>query len=347
VPELSVSIDRYLSTLRLQNASPHTLRNYESDLAQFLDYFSPPESAPPDPSAVSALDLREWLGSLYDRELDRVSIRRKLAAVRSLFRFMVREGIVATNPARLVRTPKAPKRLPAVPTAEQTNGLIDGIAQTEIDRPHPARDLLLFELLYGCGVRVAELVGLNLDDIDRAEKWIRVRGKGRKERQVPYGAKASAALEKYLAARHAAKPDERALFVNHRGARLSDRGARKIVKFYACTLAGDSSLHPHSFRHAYATHLLADGADLRAIQELLGHATLSTTEKYTQVSLTDLMAVYDRAHPKARAPRNAAEPSRDGSLLSRNRQGAVPPANRTEPRPSGSGPRRTSAKPPL
>ena len=192
-----------------------------------------------------------------------------------------------------------PKRLPAVPTAEQTNGLIDGIAQTEIDRPHPARDLLLFEMLYGCGVRVAELVGLNLDDIDRSEKWIRVRGKGRKERQVPYGAKAAAALEKYLAARHA-KPDERALFVNHRGARLSDRGARQIVKFYARTLAGDSSLHPHSFRHAYATHLLADGADLRAIQELLGHATLSTTEKYTQVSLTDLMAVYDRAHPKAR-----------------------------------------------
>jgi integrase/recombinase XerC len=299
MPELSVSIDRYLSALRLQNASPHTLRNYESDLAQFLDYFSPPESTPPDPSAISALDLREWLGSLYDRELDRVSIRRKLAAVRSLFRFLLREGIVATNAARLVRTPKAPKRLPAVPTAEQTNSLIDGIAQTEIDRPYPARDLLLFELLYGCGVRVAELVGLNLDDIDRGEKWIRVRGKGRKERQVPYGAKAAAALEKYLATRRA-KLDERALFVNHRGVRLSDRGARQIVKFYARTLAGDSSLHPHSFRHAYATHLLADGADLRAIQELLGHATLSTTEKYTQVSLTDLMAVYDRAHPKAR-----------------------------------------------
>jgi integrase/recombinase XerC len=306
---LSESIDRYLSALRLQNASPHTLRNYESDLAQFLDYFSPPQprpsgwgsepSAPPDPSAISALDLREWLGSLYDRELDRISIRRKLAAVRSLFRFLVREGIVATNAARLVRTPKAPKRLPAVPTAEQTNGLIDGIAQTEIDRPYPGRDLLLFEMLYGCGVRVAELVGLDLDDIDRSEKWIRVRGKGRKERQVPYGAKAAAALEKYLSAR-SAKPDERALFVNHRGARLSDRGARQIVKFYARTLAGDSSLHPHSFRHAYATHLLADGADLRAIQELLGHATLSTTEKYTQVSLTDLMAVYDRAHPKAR-----------------------------------------------
>jgi integrase/recombinase XerC len=141
-------------------------------------------------------------------------------------------------------------------------------------------------------------VGLNLDDIDRSARWLRVRGKGRKERQVPYASKASAALEKYLATRDS-KPGQQALLLSNRGARLSDRTARYIVKFYARMLAGDSSLHPHSFRHAYATHLLSDGADLRAIQELLGHARLSTTQKYTQVSLTDLMAVYDRAHPKA------------------------------------------------
>jgi integrase/recombinase XerC len=156
----------------------------------------------------------------------------------------------------------------------------------------------LFEFLYGCGLRVSELVGLNLDDIDRGERWLRVRGKGRKERQVPYGAKAEAALERYLPERKA-RPAEMALFLNHRGGRLTDRGVRLIVKLYATALAGDPSIHPHSFRHAYATHLLADGADLRAIQELLGHARLSTTQKYTQVSLTDLIAVYDRAHPKA------------------------------------------------
>ena len=170
---------------------------------------------------------------------------------------------------------------------------------TNSNVPIPERDVALFELLYGCGLRISELVGLNIDDFDLRERWIRVRGKGRKERQVPYGEKASAALEKYLAQR-SAKAGETALLVNHRGGRLSDRGAREIVKFYARMISGDASLHPHSLRHAYATHLLADGADLRAIQELLGHARLATTQKYTQVSLTDLMAVYDKAHPKAR-----------------------------------------------
>lgn len=296
--ELGGAVRRYLDDLRLKNASPHTLRNYASDLSEFLEYFSPPGGHPPAPGAVTPLDLREWLGSLYERGLDAVSSRRKLAVVRSLFRFMAREGSISSNVARLVRTPKAPKRMPIVPSAEQTNGLIDSVAASELDRPQPERDLLLFELLYGCGLRVSELVGLNLDDFDRSEQWIRVRGKGRKERQVPFGAKAASALERYLAVR-AAKPSETALLMTRKGTRLSDRSARAIVKFYSRALAGDGSLHPHSFRHAYATHLLADGADLRAIQELLGHARLSTTQKYTQVSLTDLMAVYDRAHPKA------------------------------------------------
>ena len=195
--------------------------------------------------------------------------------------------------------PKPPSACPIVPTAEQTNTLVDGVAQDKFERPYPERDVALFELLYGCGLRISELVGLNIDDFDLRDRWIRVRGKGRKERQVPYGEKASASLEKYLAER-TAKPGERGLFVNHRGTRLSDRGAREIVKFYARMVSGDASLHPHSLRHAFATHLLADGADLRAIQELLGHARLATTQKYTQVSLTDLMAVYDKAHPKAR-----------------------------------------------
>jgi len=228
-----------------------------------------------------------------------ITIRRKLAAVRSLYRFMLREGTIATNPARVVRTPKAPQRVPIVPTAEQTNRLVDAVAADTLDRPHPERDLLIFEMLYGCGLRISELAGLNLDDFDYRERWIRVRGKGRKERQVPYGSKAAAALEKYLSIR-AARPGERALLLNHAKSRLSDRGLRKIVTFYARMISGDASLHPHSLRHAFATHLLSEGADLRAIQELLGHARLATTQKYTQVSLTDLMAVYDRAHPKAR-----------------------------------------------
>jgi integrase/recombinase XerC len=295
--ELTRAIDRYLDSLRQSNASKHTLRNYSTDLLQFAEYFSPPDADPPDPSAIGSLQLREWLGSLYQRELDPISIRRKLACVRSLFKFLLREGSISTNAARLVRTPKSPKRIPSVPTAEQTNILVDGVAADTLDRPHPERDLLLFELLYGCGLRISELVGLDQNDFDQAERWILVRGKGRKERQVPYGSKAAAALERYLPVRNSPLA---ALFVNHHGQRLSDRGARGIVKLYATALTGDSAMHPHSLRHAYATHLLADGADLRAIQELLGHARLSTTQKYTQVSLTDLIAVYDKAHPKAR-----------------------------------------------
>ncbi len=297
--ELARQIELFIAELKRENASVHTIRNYQADLAQFLDYFSPPGAEPPPPDSLDLLALREWLGALYTRRLAAVSIRRKLAAVRSFFKFLHREGVVKVNVARLVRTPKAPKTLPRVPTEEQANRLIDAIPAKAAERPHPARDLAIFELLYGSGLRVGELVGLNLGDIDLAERWLRVRGKGRKEREVPFGSKAAAALERYLAGR-AAAPRETAVFVNHRGGRLSDRGVRGIVRFYVRFLAGDPSLHPHSFRHAFATHLLNAGADLRAIQELLGHATLSTTQKYTQVSLLDLMAVYDKAHPKAR-----------------------------------------------
>ena len=296
--ELESQIARFLEELKRNNVSSHTLAAYGSDLAQFLAYYSPPGAEPPEPSQFEVWNIREWLGSLYSQKLSAVSIRRKLAALRAFFRFMAREGTIGINPARLVRTPKAPIRIPGVMTESQVNGLLDDVAAGKLERPHPARDVAIFEFLYGCGLRVSELVGLNLDDIDRSERWLRVRGKGRKERQVPYGAKAEGALERYLPERKAPMP-EMALILNHRGSRLSDRGVRLIVKLYATVLTADPSAHPHSFRHAYATHLLADGADLRAIQELLGHARLSTTQKYTKVSLTDLMAVYDKAHPKA------------------------------------------------
>ena len=301
MPELAREIERFLGELKRQNASQHTQRNYASDLNQFLAYLTIPKQAVPTVETIDALAIREWLGHLYHQRLTAVSMRRKLAAVRSFFRFLSREGVIASNVARLVRTPKAPKSLPSVMTAEQTNTLVDGVSRTaeQCERAFPARDLAIFELLYGCGLRISELVGLNLDDFDLDGRWIRVRGKGRKERQVPYGAKAAAALDQYWNVRKPSKASDRAVFLNSRGGRLTDRGARGIVKFYAQMITGDSSIHPHSLRHAYATHLLSDGADLRAIQELLGHARLSTTQKYTQVSLTDLIAAYDKAHPKA------------------------------------------------
>ncbi len=295
---LSEAIREFLDELRRRDMSRHTLRGYSSDLEQFREYFT--RATEPEVEEVDPLMIREWLGQMYQMGLSPVSMRRKMGAIRSLFRYLHRQGSVKMNPAKLIRTPKAPRTIPKVPGEEQTNRLIDGIAGGQIERLQTKRDLAIFEILYGCGLRVSELVGLNLSDIDFDERWLRVRGKGRKQRQTPFGSKAAAALDAYLSGRRPAAAVE-ALFLNSRGTRLSDRGVRAIVKFYAAALTGDDSMHPHSLRHAFATHLLSAGADLRAIQELLGHAQLSTTQKYTQVSLKDLMAVYDRAHPKARS----------------------------------------------
>jgi integrase/recombinase XerC len=302
--ELNKAIDDYLESLTQRNESAHTLRNYGADLREFAAYFSPPGTEPPAPAEFDLLMLREWLAHLYQREQKPATIRRKMASLRGLFHYLSREHRVSSDPARLLRLPKMPKSLPHSPNAETTNALVDGVGGEDQDRPYPTRDRLLFEILYGCGVRISEAVGLNLDDIDQTERWLRVRGKGKKERQVPYGERAAEALKTYLEERMPVATgcdvDARALFLNHRGRRISDRGARNIVRFYATHVAGDSSIHPHTLRHAFATHLLSDGADLRSIQELLGHARLSTTQKYTRVSLTDLMRVYDGAHPKAK-----------------------------------------------
>ena len=282
-----------MGELERRNESPHTIRNYEADLRDFAAYFTPPEASPPALTDFDVLALREWLAHLYDRQLKPATIRRKLASIRGMFRMLSRDGLIANDPARLLRLPKMPKTLPDVPNAEATNAIVDGV--------EPLRDRLLLEILYGCGLRVSEAVGLNVEDLDRSERWLCARGKGRKERQVPYGVKAAEALDRYLATREIST-ETKALFLNRFGKRLSDRSARTIVKFYATWTEGvnDSSIHPHTLRHAYATHLLSDGADLRAIQELLGHARLSTTQKYTQVSLEDLTRVYDSAHPKSR-----------------------------------------------
>jgi integrase/recombinase XerC len=294
--ELEAWIGGFLGALAREDGSRHTRRAYAADLRQFAS-FAAARASRGRPLRLDVLLVREWLAELYQAGLRPVTLRRKLAALRSFFHFLLREGIVPLNVARLTPTPKAPRTLPRVMTAEQTNALLDAVA-SQPPRASVIRDTAVLELLYGCGLRVSELVGLNEEDLDASEGWLLVRGKGRKERQVPIPAKALRALERYLEQRRPAA-GERALFLNPRGRRLSDRSVRSIVKNWARTLAGDPSLHPHSFRHAYATHLLAEGADLRAIQELLGHASLSTTQKYTQLALTELMAVYDRAHPRA------------------------------------------------
>lgn len=299
MPAVRESISKYLAELERRGASKHTLRNYGSDLEQFADYLEPPDETAPAVEQIDTALMREWLAHLYDQGLTVTSIRRKIAAIRALFQFLRQEGLLDQNVAKRLRIPKAKQRLPEVPSAEKTNNLLDAVEAGEpVEKLSKERDLAILELLYGCGIRVSELVGIDLDDIELREGWLRVRGKGNKERQVPVAGRAVAAVERYLEVRPSL-PNEAAVFLNSRGKRLSDRQVRRLVKFYSVAVLGDSTVHPHTFRHAYATHLLSDGADLRAIQELLGHARLSTTQKYTQVSLRELQAVYDRAHPKA------------------------------------------------
>jgi integrase/recombinase XerC len=299
MPTIRESIAKYLAELTRRGASRHTLRNYGSDLEQFAGYFEVPGVTAPAFEQLDLALLREWLAGLYDHKLSVVTVRRKLAAVRAVFKFSMQEGTIVKNPATRLRTPRVKHRLPEVMSAERTNNLLDAVDSGQVvEMPDKERDVALLELMYGCGIRVSELVGINLEDIDLRTGWLRVRGKGNKERQVPVGGRAVDAVNVYLQKR-SAQPSERALFLNSRGARLGDRQVRRLVKLYAVLVAGDATVHPHSFRHAYATHLLSDGADLRSIQELLGHARLSTTQKYTQVSLKDLQSVYDRAHPKA------------------------------------------------
>jgi len=304
--DFSSAVARYLEYLRVErNCSAHTLRNYASDLKQFGEFLrtSRAGEACPALGELTHLDIRSYLGELYAARLKAASIGRKLACLRSLFRFLAREEMVKDNPARLVSSPKLPKTLPAVPTAEEVSMLLD--AMPADDAPMPARDRAMLEMLYGSGLRVGELVALNVEHVDRRQGLLRVRGKGKKERLAPLGAKAAEALERYLPLRRrmlAGRPPDApqpALFLNLRGGRLTSRSVGRIVKRWTLLLNADTGLHPHSFRHAFATHLLSDGADLRAIQEMLGHARLSSTQKYTHTNIRQLMEVYDRCHPKA------------------------------------------------
>src|SRR5579872_3058041 len=314
------AVKQYLIYLRsVRNSSPHTIRSYDNDLGQFLTFLTPPGTVMPAPQEVTHLMIREFVAHLHDLKLEKSSIARKLAAIRSFFKFAVREGLVVRNPARMVATPKLPKRIPSVLSAEDLNLFLDSVAAgpervsgrrkqgsaNDGSRLMVKRDRAILELLYASGLRVSELTGLNLGDMDRKELMLRVRGKGNKERIVPFGGKAEQALEAYgpirdeILRKAASKGDHQAVFLNHSGTRLTPRSVARIVKKYVRLINVNWDLHPHSLRHAFATHLLADGADLRAIQELLGHSSLSTTQRYTHASIRQLLEVYDKAHPRA------------------------------------------------
>lgn len=303
-------IERYVNYLRHErNASPHTVRNYRSDLVQFRDFVAGSEaSVSVDPVTLDAGHIRSFLGFLYEREKKKTSIARKLAAVRAFLKFLVKEKVLAENPASKVASPKLDKTLPRIMTEEELNGFLDRVDRAvresaAEDRPRLARDCAILELLYASGLRVSELVGLDLGRVNFGDGTVLVRGKGRKERIVPFGSKARTALENYLPVRakllqerHTGAP---ALFLNARGQRLSTRSVDRLVKSYVRQYGPNVPVSPHSLRHAFASHLLTEGADLRAIQEMLGHASLSTTQKYTQVSIKQLIEVYDKTHPKA------------------------------------------------
>jgi integrase/recombinase XerC len=332
------AVVKYLQYLQsVRNSSPHTILNYGNDLGQFVAYLSPPGQPPPELEKITHLIIREFVGHLHEQGLEKSSIARKLAALRSFFKYCVRERMIKENPARLVPTPKLPKRIPSVLSAEEMNGFLNELAGTGPAAAGGAlsvgkragrttrsrkmkggealllrRDRALLELLYAAGLRVSELTGLNMVDMEQKERMLRVRGKGNKERIVPYGSKAQEALDKYWPLREQlllqttgseearrAVPRTEAIFLNYAGRRLTQRSVGRIVKKYVKLVNINWDLHPHSLRHAFATHLLADGADLRAIQELLGHQSLTTTQKYTHASIRQLMEIYDKAHPHA------------------------------------------------
>lgn len=304
-------IDRFAVFLRVEkNASAHTLRNYLSDLQQFFTCLERPhEQAEPQPVAVHEIDhhrVRAYLSILHRHHHKKSSIARKLSAVRSFFRFLLREGEVVRDPTLHIGAPKKDHPLPTYLPIDDMFRLLEA---PPFDTPTGLRDRAIVEVLYSCGMRVSELVGLNWKDIDANLEIVRVTGKGNKERIVPIGRKALDALDRYrahIAALIAPKRQAAAsmsptdpVFLNRRGGRLTTRSVGRIVTGYAkqCGIALKTS--PHALRHTFATHLLDAGADLRAIQELLGHASLSTTQKYTHVNLDHLMQVYDKAHPRA------------------------------------------------
>jgi len=287
----------FVRHLRERNASPHTVKAYQQELTLFAAY-----AGSRGWKQIDHIAVRGFLSQLYEKGLSKTSVARALAAVRSLYRWLAREGVVEQNPAKLVATPKLPKKLPRVPTIEEMNSVIDG------EMPEVAafaeRDRLMLELLYGCGIRNSELTGINLDDIRLSAEAILIRGKGKKERYVPFGGSVKSALAAYLPERQkllgASVKHSNALLINRRGGRLTTRSVGRIIKKIAVAKGLSPDVHPHTLRHAFGTHMLEEGADLRANQELLGHERLATTQRYTQLSMKHVLQVYDQTHPRAK-----------------------------------------------
>jgi integrase/recombinase XerC len=295
--QVGQAVDQFLRSLRERNASVHTIKGYSGDLQYFSAYVGSHGW-----SSIDHVVIRGFLSHLYEKGLGKTSVARSLAAVRSLYRWLAQEGVVEQNPAALASTPKLPKKLPRVPTIEEMNSVLDG-EMPEI-ASFPERDRLMLELLYGCGIRNSELTGINLDDIRLSAEAILIRGKGKKERYVPFGDSVKTALAAYLPARQAVLAESKknlpALLVNQRGGRLTTRSVGRIIKKIAVAKGLSSDVHPHTLRHAFGTHMLEEGADLRAIQEMLGHERLSTTQRYTQLSMKHVLEVYDQTHPRAK-----------------------------------------------
>jgi|SRR6185436_9356492 len=302
-------ITQFLEHLRYErNVSEHTLRNYSSDINQLLEYLAPAhpdtgERTPPDLHQVDHITIREWLSLLHSQQKTKASIARKLAALRTFFQFLVREGVIELNPAKLVSTPRLEKKLPKHLSIEEAIKFIETPdKETDIGK----RDAAMLELLYATGVRVSELTKMDVKDVDFKNKLIRVSGKRRRERIVPFGEPALESLRSYLDVRErflnsapVSEREDQALFLNYQGTRISPRSVGRMVEKYIRICAGMHDISPHALRHSFATHLLDSGADLRDIQELLGHARLSSTQIYTHVSMEKLVDVYDKSHPKA------------------------------------------------
>ncbi len=306
-------VEKFLEYLRYQrNASAHTVRNYASDLEQFLSFLTTTpegEKRPaPDLEQIDNITIREFLGALYQKSNRKSSVARKLATVRSFMKYLAAQDAIRSNPARIVSSPKLEKRLPDYLTIDAVTKLVEA---PDIDTILGKRDRAILELLYGAGLRAGELVSLDIGDISLGEGLVRVTGKGRKERIVPFGRRAAEAIESYLNARanlvcsgrrNSQKdpaPSE-AVFLNFRGARLASRSVGNMVDRYVFILSQKLKVHPHTLRHTFATHMLGAGADLRTIQELLGHESLSTTQKYTHVSVEQLVRIYHSCHPRAK-----------------------------------------------
>ena len=314
--EFEALAEEFLRVLENErNASAHTVRAYRREVGNFAAYLGERLGAGAKIGAVEHLHIRGYLGSLYGRGLTKASAARALAAIRSWFRWMAKEHKIAQNPALLVSTPKLPQHLPRVPSMEEVNGLLDameaGAGAGDEAAAWPERDRMIFEMLYGCGIRNSELVGINMGDIQWKNDAILVKGKGRKQRYVPLGDEAAMAMRAYLPLRESrlreagklALVTEGPLVTNLRmrgGCRLTTRSVGRIVKRIALARGLASDVHPHTLRHAFGTHMLEEGADLRAIQEMLGHERLSTTQRYTHLTAGQVQRVYDETHPRAR-----------------------------------------------